>query len=111
LNEVPVKEVEMEGCRGVKRQLLIGSRDGSPNFSFRVFHVEPGGHTPYHVHESEHVNYIIRGQGSLNDENGKKHPFRQGDFCLVFPHEKHQFLNTSDSEELIFICAVMKEYE
>ncbi|MDD3965651.1 MAG: cupin domain-containing protein [Candidatus Neomarinimicrobiota bacterium] len=111
LSTVPVKKLDMDGIKGVYRQVPVGVPENVPNFSFRVFTLEPLGHTPYHAHASEHLNYIIRGQGALKDENGKLHPVKEGDFCLVYPNEKHQFRNLSESGELVFICAVMKEYE
>lgn len=111
LRSVPVKKPDIDGAQGVSRQVPIGKQEQVPNFSFRVFTLETRGHTPYHAHESEHINYIIRGKGALKDEQGKLHTVQEGDFCLVYPHEKHQFRNLSESEELVFICAVMKAYE
>lgn len=101
----------MDGVKDVFKQLPIGSADGTPNFSFRVFTVGPNGHTPYHRHDSEHVNYIISGRGAIQDESGDLHPVKEGDFCLIDPGEKHQYRNLSDKDELVLICAVMKEYE
>ncbi len=43
LSEVEKKEVHMEGAVGAWRQLPLGSGDGTPVYSFRVFTVEPGG--------------------------------------------------------------------
>lgn len=111
INQVDKKVVNMDGVVNAFRQVPIGKADGTPNLSFRVFTLEPGGHTPYHIHESEHVNYFISGKGAIKDERGDLHSIERGDFSLVMPHEKHQYLNTSDSEDLVFICAVMKEYE
>jgi len=101
----------MEGVKNAFRQVPIGKADDSPNISFRVFTLEPYGHTPYHAHESEHVNYIISGEGAIRDERGTLHPVKTGDFSLIMPGEKHQYRNLSDSDDLVFICAVMKEYE
>ena len=56
LSDVEKIKVNMEGAEGAWRQLPIGSADGAPNFSLRVFTVDPGGHTPYHQHPYEHVN-------------------------------------------------------
>ncbi len=111
LNQVPSRAMQMEGAVGVAKQVPIGKEDGAPNFSFRVFTVEPGGHTPYHVHDSEHLNYVIAGQGVLVDGEGTEHPVKAGDFGFVKPHEKHQYRNTSAGEELKFICAVPLAYE
>ena len=85
--------IHMEGIRGASKQVPIGREDGAPNFSIRVFTLEPAGHTPHHSHPSEHLNYILEGSGELLE-----------------PHEKHQFRNTGDSP-LVFMCMVPKEYE
>jgi quercetin dioxygenase-like cupin family protein len=111
LEQVPKVTMAMEGAKNVIKQLPISRADGTPSFSFRVFTVDPGGHTPYHVHEFEHLNYIIEGRGALVDEKGAEHPVKQGDFALVLPNEKHQYRNMAADGPLIMICAVPKEYE
>ena len=111
LEQLPSTPMQMEGANGVAKQVPVGKEDGAPNFSFRVFTVAPGGNTPYHTHETEHLNYIIAGEGVLVDEAGNRHPVKSGDFGFVKPHEKHQYCNTSKTEDLKFICAVPKAYE
>ena len=111
LKNITKTSVMMEGVKNAFRQMPVGKVDGSPNISFRVFTLEPEGHTPYHIHESEHVNYIISGQGAIQDKQGNLLSVKEGDFSLILPHEKHQYRNTSDTKDLVFICAVMKEYE
>ena len=111
LKDVPKKPVRMEGAEGAFKQLVISRADGSPNFSVRVFTVEPGGHTPFHEHAAEHLNYVIKGQGCLVDEDGAEHEIREGDFALVLPDEKHQYRNTSKDQPLLLICAVPKQFE
>ncbi|MBA4395026.1 MAG: cupin domain-containing protein [Desulfobacca sp.] len=101
----------MEGSKNIYKQLPISRADGTPSFSFRVFTMEPGGHSPYHTHPFEHLNYIIEGQGVLVNETGEENPVKQGDFALVLPNEKHQYRNTSSDRPFIMICAVPKEYE
>jgi len=110
LDQVPREPVAMEGVRGAVKQLVLGSADGVPNFSIRVFTLEPGGHTPFHSHASEHLNYVISGTGELCDAGGKGHPLRQGEFAFVPPDEKHQFRNTG-AGPFVFICAVPRQYE
>jgi len=110
LDQVPATAVEMDGVRGASRQLVLGSPDGVPNFSFRVFSLEPGGHTPHHSHESEHLNYVLEGEGVLIDPSGKERPLVAGDFAFVAPGERHQFRNAGDGV-FRFLCAVPREYE
>lgn len=110
LSDVEKKEVHMEGALGASRQLPIGSADGTPNFSLRVFTVDPGGHTPYHTHPYEHVNYVIEGNGALVNEAGEETPLKAGDFALVNPSEKHQYRNKGN-QPFKMICGVPKEFE
>ncbi len=111
LTEVEKTSVEMDGVKGITKQLVLGSVDGVPNFSFRVFTLEPGGHSPHHTHEVEHLNIILSGEGALMDEDGLANALSAGDFAFVAPHDVHQFRNTSDTEDFVFVCAVPKEYE
>ncbi len=101
--------VAMKEASGASRQVPIGKADGAPNFSFRVFTIEPGGHTPHHAHESEHLNYILSGTG-VAMEGEVPREVREGDFILVKPNELHQYRNTGD-EPLVFMCAVPSQYE
>lgn len=104
------KKLDMEGAKDVRKQLVISKADGTPVFSFRVFTIEPGGHTPHHSHPFEHLNYVIEGSGTVVCSDSE-HEIRQGDFALVLPGEVHQYRNTSADKPLVLICAVPKEYE
>ena len=111
LEQVTKINVEMEGAKNVQKQVPVGKEDGSPNFSFRVFTIEPNGHTPYHQHDFEHINYVIEGQGAVVTETGDERPIKKGDFAVVLPNEVHQYKNVSQDKPLVVICAVPKEYE
>jgi quercetin dioxygenase-like cupin family protein len=111
LDKVEKVKMTMEGAKGTYKQMPVSKGDGSPTVSFRVFTIEPGGHTPYHTHTFEHINYIVSGNGALVTETGEERPVKEGDFALVLPREKHQYKNKSDAEPLVVICAVPKEYE
>ena len=104
-------KVTMEGAKDVWKQVPISKDDGSPIFSFRVFTIEPKGHTPYHTHPFEHLNYVISGTGVLVNGNGQGQEIKTGDFALILPDEKHQYRNKSAGEPLVVICAVPRDYE
>lgn len=110
LDDVAKTGVDMDGVQGVAKQLVLGSADGAPNFSFRVFTLAPGGHTPCHDHDLEHLNYVLSGEGCLVDGEGTERPLTQGDFAMVVPGETHQFRNTG-AAPFVFLCAVPKAYE
>lgn len=111
INEVEVVRVQTEGAHGAWKQLPLGSSDGTPVYSFRVFTLDPHGNTPYHSHPFEHMNYVIEGEGELIDEAGKSHILKGGDFAFVKPDEKHQYRNTSSEKIFKMICGVPKQYE
>jgi quercetin dioxygenase-like cupin family protein len=100
----------MEGAKDVYKQIPISKENGTPTFSFRVFTIEPGGHTPLHSHPFEHLNYVIEGNGAVLAE-AQEHRLKKGDFVLVLPGETHQYRNSSASNPMVLICAVPKEYE
>jgi gentisate 1,2-dioxygenase len=98
-------------------QVPIGVEDNTPAYSMRVFTVIPAGHTPYHEHPFEHINYVISGEGVINTEDG---PFwiTKGDCILIPANIKHNYENIMGDVEdrdcchdLVFVCLVPKEYE
>ncbi len=111
LGKVEKKAMGLEGARNVTKQVPISKLDGTPSFSFRVFTIAPEGHTPFHKHPFEHVNYVIDGEGCVVSEGGRERPVKKGDFVLVMPDEAHQYKNRAADRPLVIICAVPKEYE
>jgi len=111
LEHLEKQEIALEGAKNVIKQVPISKDHGSPNFSFRVFTILPNGHTPFHTHPFEHMNYIIDGEGVIVSESGEERRVRKGDFALILPNEKHRYKNTSTTDPFIMICAVPKEYE
>ena len=109
LKECESSVVNMEGAEGATRQVPVGKADGAPNFSIRVFTLEPGGHTPHHIHESEHLNYILEGKGVVMEGDAPR-TIGKGDFVLVIPGEKHQERNPSAMARP-FMCMVPSQYE
>ena len=104
------KSVELEpvppsASKGAGIRWLISEADGAGNFAMRMIEIEPGGYSPHHTHESEHEVFVYRGEGEVQVE-GKTYPLSPGMVVFVPPNLKHQFLNTSDTERLEFICVV-----
>ena len=42
--------MDMEGADKVFKQIPLSRQNGVPTYSFRVFTIEPGGHTTLHSH-------------------------------------------------------------
>ncbi len=102
-----VKEtmVNMEGASNVTMRILIGTDENSENIIMRQFKILPGGHTPKHTHDFEHVVKIVSGKGQIEDENGEFHELNSGNSVFVVPGELHQFSNPN-TEPFVFLCII-----
>jgi quercetin dioxygenase-like cupin family protein len=96
--------LKMEGIEGAVKNILIGDREGAPNFIMRYFELQPGGHSKLEQHPHEHEVIILRGEGEvqLGDESTPVKPF---DTVFVEGNGLHQFRNTGD-EPFGFICII-----
>lgn len=99
------KNVDMTGAKNVKMKILIGLKDGSKNIIMRHFQVAPGGETPYHQHNYEHVIKVEKGTGTAIDENKEEHEITVDNSLYVEPNKMHQFKNNSQ-EDFEFICII-----
>ncbi len=104
-SEIPSPLVQMEGAYNVRMKILIGPEDGSGNIIMRHFFVAPGGNTPYHQHNYEHVIKIEHGRGVAVDYQGKEHVVHEGQSLFVKPGDLHQFRNPYDSD-FEFLCII-----
>lgn len=95
---------ESADVAGVKGTVIIGPRDGRPNYHVRYFRVDPGGHTSLDRHEHDHGVYIIHGRAEvlLGDETVELGP---GDVVYIPGNEIHQFRSLGP-EPLGFLCVV-----
>ncbi len=102
--EIDEIKVVMDGVKDVTKKIPIGKPEGWKNYTLRVFKIKPGGFTPHHNHDWEHVNYVISGRGQLIID-GAVHELSEKDFAFVPPNARHQFKNPYD-EDFEFICIV-----
>jgi len=103
-NDIEEIDVTMDGISGVTKRIPISKPEGWKDYTLRVFKIKPGGNTPAHQHDWEHVNYIMAGRGKLMID-GTEYDVSKKDFALVPPNKKHQFRNPYD-EDFEFICIV-----
>ncbi len=106
LTEIEALSVDVAGAKGVTKRVLISEVDGAPNFIMRQFSIRPGGNTPYHTHDWEHVIYVLSGAGQVKHSEGV-HNLKAGGSALVLPNEEHGFVNTGD-KPLVFLCSIPK---
>lgn len=102
--EIEMASVSMEGVKGAAKANVIGPEQGWEDHTLRVFAIEPGGFTPLHQHDWQHINYIIAGKGELMID-GHPHEVSAGDYAYIPPNTEHQFTNPNE-DEFKFICIV-----
>jgi quercetin dioxygenase-like cupin family protein len=106
--DIESKKVSIPGAENVTIQMLVGPDDGSKNIAMRKFTVAPGGHTPRHSHNYEHVIKIENNKGFYIDKDGKKHEVSEGDCFQVKANDLHQFQNPHD-KPLEFLCIILNQ--
>jgi quercetin dioxygenase-like cupin family protein len=104
--QIPETIPEEEGVKKVTRRILIGPEDGSDNIVMRYFRVLPGGNTPFHEHEFEHVVRIEKGKGVVVNAAQEEILVSPGQSVFIPGKEKHQFKNPND-EPFEFICTIL----
>ena len=102
--DIEFSKVEMENVKGTTKAVVIGKDQGWRENSLRIFSISPGGHTPHHQHDWEHVNYVLKGRGQLKIGEDV-HELKTGDYAFVPPNIIHQYQNNYD-EDFEFICIV-----
>lgn len=103
-NYLEVVAEPLSGAKGVNIRWLWSKSDGAPNFAMRLIEVEQGASTPNHTHPYEHEVYVLNGKGMVRTIQ-RNQMVAAGDTVMVFPDEKHQFVNLG-SDTLRFLCAI-----
>lgn len=104
-NRIKPVEVTTEGYKGIRKKILIGSNDGSKNIIMRYFTIAPGGHSPKHSHNYEHLVKIESGKGIVVGKDDKKVEVSEGYSIFIEANEMHQFQNPFE-ENFEFICII-----
>ena len=99
-------KVDEEEVKNVLKRILIGPEDGSHKIIMRLFTVLPGGNTPFHSHEHEHVVKIEKGKGCVVNEAGEEIVVKSGQSLFIAGGKKHQFKNPFN-EPLMFFCVIL----
>ena len=103
-DDMKLAEISMDGLKDVLKANVIGGPEGWEDHTLRVFRIGPEGYTPHHKHDWPHINYIIKGKGTLT-LGDKTTEVKAKDFAFVPPNTEHQFKNPF-GEDFEFICIV-----
>ena len=102
--DVPAK-VFGESAPGASiRWLIDDEHDGAPVYALRMVELEPGGHSPRHIHPYEHENFVVEGEGRLWLEDHWE-ALSEGDVAFVPAGMLHQYENTGNNV-MRFLCGI-----
>jgi len=89
---------------GAQKRVIIGPKQGAPNFVMRVFDLAPGTTSPQHSHDWEHEGLVLSGSGAIIGVDGT-HDINAGDAFFMPPNEEH-YMTNEGTEALRFVCMV-----
>ena len=92
----PVIRNVRDNFDGTKAARLINLDDNPPTCTLTYSEIPPNGTSAHHIHEWEHVVYVLEGTATLVC-GGKDYTVSQGDAILVPPNEHHQWKNESQA--------------
>jgi quercetin dioxygenase-like cupin family protein len=98
-----VEAVQM--MEGVKKRVVIGEKEGAPNFIMRIFDLEPGASSPLHEHPWEHEIFVLKGKAVARNHRGVEAPIEEGDTIFIPPGEEHCLTNRGESI-FRFMCLI-----
>ncbi len=105
-DDVEITELNQEGLKNVRKQILVGPGDGYDGF-MRMFIVEENGYTPYHKHNWYHLNYIVDGEGIVTIGE-VEYKITKGNVAYIPGNTMHGFKNTGIGS-LKFLCLIPAE--
>ena len=69
----------------------------------------PGSSVGWHRHEGEtEPYYILSGKGVFVDDDGSRTEVGEGDVCTILPGQCHAIVNSSETENLVFMALIHK---
>ena len=89
---------------------MLTSQNGARNFELRYIEIPPGGKSSYGRHAHEHEVFVVEGRGCIKLKDGRE-KLRPGLAVFVSGEEEHQWINTSKTKPLGFVCVVPKGAE
>ena len=100
------EEVEaIDLMKGVKKRVVIGEREGAPNFIMRVFDLDPEMSSPLHEHPWEHEIFVLKGKATARNSAGDETPVAEGSAIFIPPGEEHCLTNRGDGI-FRFMCLI-----
>ena len=107
VSNAETKPINHPDAKEAAMKALISPKEGWEGYVMRLVELKPGGYSPYHDHPWPHINFMVKGKGTLHMD-GEDHPVSEGSYAYVPAGKIHQFKNEG-SEPFEFICIVPEE--
>lgn len=85
------KDVPIVRTKYAEKRVVIGPKQGAPNFVMRVIDMPPGA-SYYHSHDWEHEVFVLSGEASLVSKDGETQ-LKPDDVIYIAPFEEHGLTN------------------
>jgi quercetin dioxygenase-like cupin family protein len=102
-----IEHEPLDAAEGLKKGVLLGPGDGTPNLALRRFVLEGDSSVPKHTNKVEHEQYVLEGQYVVGIDD-EEHAVSAGDSIHIPAGTVHWYRNESDAQGA-FICAVPNE--
>jgi len=100
----------VELMEGVKKRVVIGDNEGAPTFIMRIFDLDPGKSSPYHIHPWEHEVFVLQGRAVVTNDTGDQISIEEGHTIYIPPNEKHCLTNKG-AGTFRFMCLIPRGVE
>jgi len=104
-DDVEYESVEL--ADGLRKGVLLGDDQGTPNFDMRRFVLAPGARVPRHTNEVEHEQFVLEG-GYVVGIGEETYTVSAGDSLLIPAGVEHRYRNDTDTQGS-FLCVVPKD--
>lgn len=92
------------------REFLNPRNSALCNQSFAQATLSPGQSTTRHFHpRAEEIYFVLSGHGQMNLED-EQFEVVEGDAIAIPSGKKHKIWNTSESQDLVFLCCCAPAY-
>jgi quercetin dioxygenase-like cupin family protein len=98
-----VEKEDISAGKNTQRQVLISAEEG-PNFSMRLFTIEPQGEMPLHKNSVEHEQYVVGGRAQIGIGE-ETYTVETGDVVFIPANTPHWYRTIGD-QPFKFLCMV-----
>lgn len=86
-----------------------GYPKGTPELTVEKYTIQPNSVLSWHTHVAPNAGYILEGNITVEDSNGHKHTYHQGDGVIESVNNVHRGIAGAEGAVLVVVYAGVKE--